>query len=218
MPLSIPVAVGLPSLRIRLRWAAIAVFGLAVALFVADVARKAMVEAFVHDDFPEQLAIKVEQLPVIFPIHMMTGALALLLIPLVIAVRRYPRLHRPLGRIAALDVAIAGLTAFPVAWVGPVTRVSAAGFMAQGLVWTSLLALGIWHIRNGRRGAHRRAMLMMAATASGAIFFRIYLALWAIVTHRHGFLLFYSCDAWLAWTIPLAITAYGLKRNWRILL
>jgi hypothetical protein len=218
MPLSIPLAAGPSSSRIRLRWAALALFGLAAALFVADVAHKAMVEAFVHDDFPEQLAIKVEQLPVIFPVHMMTGALALLLIPLVITVRRYPRLHRPLGRLAALDVTIAGFTALPVAWVGPVTPVSAAGFMTQGLVWTSLLALGIWHIRNGRRGAHRRAMLMMAATASGAIFFRIYLALWAILSRHHGFELFYSCDAWLAWTIPLAITAYGLKRNWRILL
>lgn len=183
-----------------------------------DVARKAMIEAFINDDFPEQLAIKLEALPVIFPIHMLTGALALLLIPLVIAVRRRPQWHRPLGRIAAIDVSIAGLTAFPVAWIGPVTPVSAAGFMTQGLVWTSLLVLGIWHIRNGRRGAHRRAMLMMAATAIGAIFFRLYLALWAIFLRPHHFELFYSCDAWVAWMGPLALTWFGLRRNWRILL
>jgi uncharacterized membrane protein YozB (DUF420 family) len=191
--------------------------GTAAALFVADVARKAMVEAFINDDFPEQLAIKVEQLPVIFPIHMVSGALALLLIPLVIAMRRQPRWHRLLGRIAATDIVIAGLTAFPVAWVGPVTAVSAAGFIAQAIVWMSLLGVGIWHIRKGRRAQHRRAMLMMAATASGAIFFRIYLALWAILSHRHGFELFYSSDAWIAWLGPLALTAYGLKRGWRIL-
>jgi uncharacterized membrane protein YozB (DUF420 family) len=176
-----------------------------------------MVEAFINDDFPEQLAIKVEQLPVIFPIHMVTGALALLLIPLTISLRRRPRWHRLFGRITAIDVAVAGLTAFPVAWVGPVTAVSAAGFIAQAIVWTSLLAVGIWHIRGGRRAQHRRAMLLMAATASGAIFFRIYLALWAILSHRHGFELFYSCDAWVAWLGPLALTAYGLKRGWRIL-
>jgi len=189
---------------------------LLAALFVADVARKAMVEAFVHDDFPEQLAIKAEQLPFLFPVHMLTGALALLLIPLAIGLRRYPRWHRPIGRLVAVDVTIAGLTAFPVAWVGPVTWWSAAGFISQALVWMSLLALGIWHIRNGRREAHRRAMLMMAATASGAIFFRIYLALWAIFAHRHGFALFYSCDAWIAWLGPLALTAYGLGHGWRL--
>jgi hypothetical protein len=192
--------------------------GIATSIFVADVARKAMIEAFVNDDFPEQLAIKVEQLPVIFPIHMLSGALALLLIPLTIALRRYPRWHRPLGWVTAADATIAGLTAFPVAWVGQVTAFSAAGFIAQAIVWTSLLALGIWHIRGGRRAQHRRAMLMMGATASGAIFFRIYLALWAILSGRQGFELFYSCNAWLAWLGPLALTAYGLKRRWRILL
>jgi len=218
MDSSLPLAPGRLDSRPRLRRAIIALSGLVAAIFVADVARKALIEAFVNDDFPEQLAIKLEALPLIFPVHMVAGALALLLIPLVIAVRRYPKWHRPLGRILAIDVTIAGLTSFPVAWVGPVTPVSAAGFMTQGLVWTSLLALGIWHIRGGRRGRHRRAMLMMAATASGAIFFRIYLALWAIFSGRHGFELFYSCDAWIAWLGPLALTWYGLKRNWRILL
>lgn len=200
-----------------LRWTVLTFSGAAAALFVADVARKAMTEAFVNDDFPEQLAIKVEQLPLIFPIHMITGALALLLIPLVISLRRHPRWHRLFGRIAAIDIATAGLTAFPVAWVGPVTAVSAAGFITQAIVWTGLLAAGIRHICNGRRAEHRRAMLLMAATASGAIFFRLYLALWAILSHRHGFELFYSCDAWIAWLGPLALTAYGLKRGWRIL-
>jgi uncharacterized membrane protein YozB (DUF420 family) len=187
-------------------------------LFVADVVRKALVETFVHDDFPEQLAIKVEQLPVLFPVHMFTGALALALIPIAIAVRRLPGWHRPIASVATAAVMIAGVTAFPVAWMAPVTPWSAAGFTAQAIVWMSLLTAGIWHIRNGRRSAHRRYMLMMAATASGAIFFRIYLALWAILSRRHGFELFYSCDAWLAWMGPLAFTAFGLKRGWRILM
>ena len=193
-------------------------FGAAAALFVAEVVRNALVEAFAHADFPEQLAVKVEQLPVIFPIHMVSGALALVLIPLAILVRRSPRLHRPLARLAAVDIMIAGVTAFPVAWVNPVTGWSGAGFMAQTATWLTLLVLGLWHIRNGRRARHRRAMLLMAATASGAIFFRIYLALWAILGERHGFALFYSIDSWIAWLGPLGLTAYGLKRGWRFLL
>jgi uncharacterized membrane protein YozB (DUF420 family) len=217
MDLSVSLAQGALRPKSRLRRAILTFSGIAAAFFAADIARKAIAEAFVHSDFPEQLAIKVEQLPIVFPIHMITGALALLLLPLVIAVRHHPRVHRLLGRVAALDVTIAGLTAFPVAWVGPVTAMSAAGFMAQAIVWTSLLATGIWHIRNGRRAAHRRAMLLMAATASGAIFFRLYLAMWAILSHRHGFELFYSADAWIAWLGPLVLTAYGINRNWRIL-
>lgn len=218
MPQFLSVAADRDRSKRNFRWAIIAFFGLAAALFVADVVRKALAEAFVHDDFPEQLAIKAEQLPLIFPLHMLTGALALLLIPLAIAMRRWPRWHRPLARLAATDVMIAGLTAFPVAWIGPVTRWSAAGFMAQAATWLSLLALGLWHIRHGRRDEHRRAMLMMAATASGAIFFRIFLALSALSSHPLGFPTFYSCDAWLAWLLPLTLTAFGLKRGWRIFL
>jgi uncharacterized membrane protein YozB (DUF420 family) len=218
MPLSVSFAEGRGERMARLRRTTIAVFAICVALFVANVAGRAMVETFAHDDFPEQLAVKVEQLPLIFPIHMLAGALALILIPLAIAVRSSAKRHRPIAYLTATDVLIAGVTAFPVAWTSPVTAWSAAGFSAQAIVWMSLLSLGIWHIRNGRRGAHRRAMLMMAATASCAVFFRIYLALWAIHSHRHGYELFYACDEWLAWLGPLAVTAYGLRRGWRILL
>ena len=184
-----------------------------VTIFVADVARKALVEAFVHGEFPEALAVKVEQLPLIFPVHMLTGGLALLLLPAVIAARPWPAWHRRLGRIAAVDVSIAGVTALPVAWVSPVSRWSGAGFGVQALVWISLLALGIWHIRNHRRAKHRAAMQMMTATASGAIFFRIYLALWAILGDPRDFVLFYSLDAWLAWLGPLTLTAWWLRHE-----
>ncbi len=194
------------------RSAILALSGILVMLFVGDVARKALVEAFVHGEFPEALAIKAEQLPLIFPVHMLTGGLALLLLPAVIALRRRP-IHRWLGRIAAVDVSIAGLTALPVAWVAPVTIWSGAGFVAQAMLWMTFLALGLWHIRHRRRARHRAAMLLMTATASGAIFFRIYLALWAIYGQRRDFELFYSCDAWLAWIGPLVLTAWLLRRE-----
>lgn len=187
--------------------------------FVIMAAIKALTAAFLNDDFPEGLAIKVELLPVIFPLHMVTGGLALLLVPLAIALRRRPRWHRLAGRIAAADVAVAGVTALPVALVVPVTPWSAAGFTAQGCAWLALLALGIWHIRNKRVAAHRAMMVMLAATTSGALFFRIYLALWAIFAHGRHFDLFYACDAWIAWALPLGISARLMRQNgtWRSL-
>ena len=77
-------------------------------------------------------------------------------------------------------IALAGVTAFPVALMAPVTPVSAWGFAAQGAVWLVLLVLGLWQIRRKRIAQHRAAMLLMAATTTGAVFFRIYLALFAI--------------------------------------
>ena len=62
-------------------------------------------------------------------------------------------------------------------------------------------------------------MVMLAATTSGAIFFRIYLALWAIFAHGRYFDLFYACDAWIAWALPLGISARFMRQNgtWRSL-
>lgn len=200
-----------------MRWLMLA----AIAAFVTMVAVKAFAQTFDQDDFPEDLLIKVEALPLIFPLHMFTGALALLLIPASLLLRPWPRWHRIAGRIAAADVLVAGATAFPVAWTAPVTPWSGAGFMAQAAVWLALLALGLWNIRHGRTELHRACMLLMTATASGAIFFRIYLATWAIWGGGRHFALVYSCDAWLAWLLPLLGTAIFLKRanskqGWRL--
>ena len=56
-------------------------------------------------------------------------------------------------------------------------------------------------------------MLLMAATTPGAIFFRIYLALWAIFGNFRHYEAFYAIDAWIAWTLPLAAMAIFLKRT-----
>lgn len=176
-------------------------------------AAKALMLAADSSDFPEALAIKLELLPVIFPVHMVTGGLSLLLVPLAWALRKRRRWHVPLGRLTAADVLIAGVTAIPVAWVEPVNVWSAAGFIAQAMVWLSLLAAGIWHIRHGRRDSHQAAMLMMAATTSGAFFFRIYLMFWAMFAQGRHFDLFYACDAWIAWALPLGMTWYLLRRH-----
>ncbi len=195
-----------------LRRTVLALILAAIAGLVTYTAGKALWSAFANDDFPESLAVKVELLPLIFPLHMVTGGLALLLLPLAYALRHRPAWHRPVGRLAAADVLVAGLTAFPVAWAAPVTLWSAAGFTAQATTWLVLLVLGIRAIRQGRIAVHRTCMLLMAATTSGAVFFRIYLALWAMVGARRQFDTFYACDAWIAWLLPLIATALAIRR------
>ncbi len=187
------------------RWLMLAPAG----IFVTYVAVRGISESYDNEGFPEALAVKLEALPVIFPVHMVTGGAALLLIPLVLYLRG-TRWHRLVGRIAAVDIAIAGVTAIPVALVLPVTNMSAAGFAAQGLVWITLLACGIWSIRRRRLFAHRAAMLMMAAVTSGAVFFRVYLGLWKMVGVPRHFETFYALDAWIAWGLPLVATATWL--------
>ena len=144
---------------------------------------------------------------------MVAGGLALVLAPLAFVLRGKPGLHRTAGRIAAFDIAVAGLTAFPVALLAPVGLWSAIGFAVQGAAWLLLLALGIAFIRAGKVAAHRTCMLMMLAVTSGAVFFRIWLALWAMLAPGWHYMAFYAADAWFAWAAPLAITALYLHRE-----
>ena len=180
-----------------------------LGVFVMYVAVRGISESFDNEGFPEALAVKLDLLPIIFPVHMVTGGLALLLVPLVLYLRG-TRWHRFVGRIAAIDIFVAGLTAIPVAVVMPVTNTSAAGFVAQGITWIVLLGLGIWNIRGGRVASHRACMLMLAAVTSGAMFFRIYLGLWKAVGVSKYFEAFYALDAWIAWGLPLIGVAIWL--------
>ncbi len=193
-------------------WWAKRVLIVGLGIFVISTAFKALGEAFNTDDFPELLAVKVELLPIIFPLHMITGGLALLLVPTAILLR-HTRWHKWAGRVAAADILTAGITAIPVALAAPLTPIVAAGFSTQAVVWMALLAKGLWHIRRGEVASHWQAMVMMASVTSGAMFFRIYLALWAIFGTRHYLAIFYGLDSWLAWTLPLLITALILKRR-----
>ncbi len=184
-----------------------------VCLFIITTALKAMSSTFYNDSFPENLAIKVELMPLIFPLHMFTGALALILLPIAYWLRRKSRWHKIIGRIAAIDVVIAGVTAFPVALVAPITFWSALGFSAQALLWLIFLALGIYFIRNRQMAAHRACMLMMMATTAGALVFRISHALWSNYGSTLYFEEFYIINSWAAWLLPLIGCAIFLQKT-----
>ena len=120
-----------------LRWLMLA----ALAAFVIVTSAKALLAPLHVDEFPESLGVKAELMPVTFAVHMISGGLALPLAPLAFLLRPWPRWHRIAGRITALDVIVAGVTAYPVALVAPVTRGSAWGFAAQATVWLVLLVV-----------------------------------------------------------------------------
>ncbi len=144
---------------------------------------------------------------------MIAGGLALLLVPAMILLSRQRRWHRRLAWITVPVVLLAGITAFPVALIAPVTPVSAWGFAAQGAVWLGLLAAGVGSIRGRRLARHRTAMLLLAAVTSGAVFFRIFLALFALYGDPRGYSTFYAANAWAAWGLPLLGMAIFLNRT-----
>ncbi len=164
-----------------------------------------------QEDFPEALAIKMEALPLIFPLHMVTGALTLLAVPAAYLLRR-TRAHRWAGGMTAALVVVAGLTAIPVAWIAPVTPWSGAGFMAQGIAWLTTLGLGLHALWKRSYASHRYYMLLMAAITSGAAFFRLWLGLFAMGGSYRHYHLFYSLDSWCGWLLPLGVAIIVLKK------
>ena len=151
-----------------------------------------------------------ERMPLVFSAHMITSAVALLLMPAVILVRHRPQVHRMLGRLVGAFVVAGGLTALPVAIFSDSSLAARAGFFAQALVWMYLLARGILAIRSGDRRTHLFLMLAMFAVTTGAVWFRL-LTGFAIVLHL-PFAPVYAASAWLGWLIPLTLVIAYRRR------
>ena len=151
--------------------------------------------------------------PVLPERHLAAHSAELFLLPHVFQLRIHSncRVRSVAGRLAGIDILCAGVTAIPVALTAPLTPVAAAGFSTQAFVWLALLAKGYWHIRRRDIAGHWQAMVMLAAVTSGAMFFRIYLALWAIYGSRRHLTVFYGLDSWVAWVLPLFLVAVILK-------
>ena len=152
---------------------------------------------------PYNLFVIDQALPGIFKLHMLASGGALVLIPIVIALRRNSAWHRPLGYATAVAVVLGALTSVPVALYSHSVVVARAGFLAQGIVWLALIALGYIAIRQRRFADHARLMLAMAAVASGALWVRL------TTTVATGYDLpfdpVYGCAAWLGWLVPIAL-------------
>lgn len=207
------MATSAPSLPRRWSLQRIAGFAILVAitLYLILVATRGLEAAVDQEDFPEALLVKMDALPVIFPVHMVTGALALLMVPLTYALRRKPA-HRWVGGATAALVLVSGVTALPVALYEPVTPWSGAGFAAQAVTWLTLLGAGLYYLWKRHYRAHRYFMLLMAAVTMGAVFFRIFLALWAAFGQMRDYRLVYSLDSWIGWMLPLTAMIMVLKR------
>ena len=140
--------------------------------------------------------------PILFPAHMVSSAMALLLAPVVILLRHRPELHKPLGRLLGGFVVIGGLTALPVAVMSHSTPWARAGFFAQGLVWLYLLGSAYAAIRVRDIQRHARLMIAMVAVTTGAVWFRVMTGM--AIALNLPFEPVYALSAWLGWMVPLA--------------
>src|SRR5262245_32650935 len=154
---------------------------------------------------PHPLWLVDQRLPVVFRVHMASGGLAFLAVPIAIAGHGLS-LHKIVGRTAAALVLVGGVTALPVALASQGHWSARAGFLAQAVLWIGLVLSAVRAIRRGDRPRHMWLMLGVAAIASGALWLR--LATWAAVKGGAPFDVAYALAAWLSWMLPLAAIAH----------
>jgi len=152
---------------------------------------------------PYEMFELARRAPILFPTHMLSSALALLLAPVVIIVRQRPKLHRPLGRLLGGFVVIGGLTALPVAIMSHSTPWARAGFFVQGVVWLYLLGAAYAAIRARNIPRHARLMIAMVAVTTGAVWFRLMTG--TAIALNLPFEPVYALSAWIGWMAPLAL-------------
>lgn len=172
-------------------------------VLVAGVVAAAFGSAFGILPLPFRLVLLDERLPGVFRLHMAASALGLLLLPLVLATRRRPALHRPLGRAAAVAFGVGLVMALPSALASDAEPLARAGFLAQGLLALILMAVGLAGIARGRRDVHGPAMASLAAIVSGAVVLRLLVL--GVVALGVPFEPSYTAIAWLAWLLPLGL-------------
>ncbi len=186
-----------------LLWAPRVAIAAVVSTLAVPVALVAILEGAGAIPLPFNLHVVAVRVPVMFQLHMLTAGLALLVVPFVIALRRRPHWHRPLGWIAAGCVVAGGISSLPVAVMSDSVTLARAGFLVQGLVWLGLLVLGLRAVRERRYRDHAQLMLAMAAVASGAVWVRLVTAV--AVKSPGEFDAVYGCIAWAGWLVPLAL-------------
>ncbi|MGQ0457613.1 MAG: DUF2306 domain-containing protein [Hyphomicrobium sp.] len=181
-------------------------YAVILIVLVAPVGIVALGSAFGVIALPFEMHMLAERMPVIFRAHMATSAVALLLAPVVIGFRHHPQTHRMLGRVLGAFVVFGGLTALPVALFSHSGAVARVGFFTQGVVWMTLLVMGVAAIRGGHVARHRTLMLAMVAVTTGAVWFRVMIG--AAILLKAPFEPVYAAAAWLGWIIPLALVMF----------
>lgn len=131
--------------------------------------------------------------------------------------RRFPTVHRWVGRVYCVAVALGWISSLPIASHAQTGKVASAGFLALGAAWIGTTAAGYFKIRQRRVQAHRRWMIRSYALAAAAITLRIYLPI--CLVSGVPYTTCYPLIAWLCW-IPNWIFAEWLirarERGWRI--
>lgn len=160
-------------------------------------------------------------------LHVSFASVAMVLAPLQIwpwLRRRYPAVHRRLGRVyvlgGVLPAGLAGLLIGAVSPFGPVIR---ASNVLLALLWLTATGAGLRAVLRGRYEEHRRWMIRSVTLTLSIITNRVWGVLWTIVFIPQLGTTFGGSEAamvqaiaglsgWLGWVVPLVVVEWWVLK------
>ncbi len=152
--------------------------------------------------------------PLALRLHITTAGVALLLVPWQLwpgLRRRWPALHRRLGKAYAVAALAGGLSGLAAAFSTQYGPLAAAGFATLGVAWTGTTVAALRAALRGDLATHRRWALRSFASAFAAVTLRLELPLAAGL--GLSFETAYPVVAWLCWVPNLLMAEWWLSRR-----
>jgi uncharacterized membrane protein len=151
-------------------------------------------------------------------VHIIGGTLALFIGPVQLwlgQTRQKLRLHRALGKIYLLGIAIGCVGAYYLCLTTPVGFIYATGLFGMALAWTATTAMAVLAIRYRNFVQHREWMIRSYVVTLSFVFFRMIAAGLEVFgvggSGVPGDTARATLAAWLSWAIPLLATELLLQ-------
>jgi uncharacterized membrane protein len=148
-------------------------------------------------------------------LHVIGGSLALLIGPWQFSRRLRTRnlpLHRWLGRIYLLAVALGALAGFFLAFFSTGGTVTHLGFGILAILWFFTGWMAYSSARTGQIAAHREWMIRNFSLSLAAVTLRMWLPL-ALFAFHWPFLSSYIVISWLCWLPNIVVAEWLIRRR-----
>lgn len=121
--------------------------------------------------------------------------------------KKWPALHRALGKIYVVSVVISGTAGLGIAMFADGGVIATLGFGGLALFWLFTTLKAYIAVRNRQFNRHQRWMIRSYALCFAAVTLRIYLPL-AVVLIGLEFIPAYLAISWLCWVPNLLVAEY----------
>lgn len=125
--------------------------------------------------------------------------------------KKFPRLHRMIGKTYILSVILSGIPGFYIALHASGGLSPKLGFSLGAILWVFLAYKGYSSIRKGEVEAHKHYLMYNYAGTFGAVTLRLWLPI--LIALFGEFLLAYQVVAWLSWIPNMIIVYFVIHRN-----